>query len=145
MRRSTFDRFLSNAADFIGSDRFMIYVVVAMSLMYAPLYFFSPQWATDAGLGTRELYDQRAVAECEKLIDKEIVTNVTVIHDTGQPISPEALADWTPQRVEARYDSGLAVVSTLGQNGNLQYVVRDLDLPVGAVFRNWNGQVKEVL
>ena len=89
------------------------------------------------GLGLRLLAQDYHERELAFLVEQYVCKN--------DWLAPNDLADWTPQRVEARYDSGLAVVSTLGQNGNLQYVVRDLDLPVGAVFRNWNGQVKEVL
>lgn len=125
------------------------WILLALIATCGSIYYFSPQWATDAGLGTHELYQQREIADCEKLLDREVndevIANTVIVHEAGQPLSSEALADWTPQRVEARFDSGLAVVSTLGQNGNLQTIVRDLHLPVGTVFRVLNGQIKEVM
>ena len=74
----------------------------------------------------------------------EIVQRPMSIND-GQPISPVELGQWTPHRVEATFNSGLAVVSSLGPHGNFQYVVYDLDLPVGTTFRNFNGSIMEVM
>lgn len=128
----------------LESDTFPVVVLAVIGLIYAPIYFLSPQWATDAGLGTHDLYHQRKVSACEKLIGTEVSASVVVTHDAGQPIAPTQLVDWTPQRVEAHFDSGLTVVSTLGQNGNLQYVVKDLNLPVSTVFRVWHGTIMEL-
>lgn len=127
----------------LESDAFPAAVLAVIALVYAPIYFLSPQWATDAGIGTRDLYQEREVAACEKLIGTKITASEVISNDAGQPIASTELADWTPQRVEATFDSGLTVVSTLGQNGNLQYVVTDLNLPVGTVFRVWHGIIVE--
>lgn len=76
---------------------------------------------------------------------KRHVRPVIVHSDVGQPVDPDALAEWTPHRVEAIFDSGLSVVSSLGPHGNFQYIVHDLHLPVGATFRNLNGYVVKVM
>lgn len=125
----------------LESDTFPVVVLAVIGAIYAPIYFLSPQWATDAGIGTRDLYHQREVSACKKLIGTEVAENVVVVHGAGRPIVSTELADWTPQRVEAKLDSGLSVVSTLGQNGDLQYVVKELNLPVGTVFRVWHGTI----
>lgn len=114
-------------------------------VLFVIVYQSSPPWAQNIGWPTREGDRARTIASCEKLVDCEVAVNAVVVHDAGQPIPPSALAEWTPQRVEFRFDSGLAVVSSLGPHGNLQYVVRDLDLSVGSVFRILNGEVVKVV
>lgn len=77
--------------------------------------------------------------------DRSNTATLLVVHTFGQPLAPSDLPSWTPQRVEERFDSGLTLVSSLGPHGTFQYVVRDLDLTDGAVFRVVDGTVVTTL
>lgn len=75
---------------------------------------------------------------------KDAPTTV-VASDVGSPNNLFELESWKPHRIEAVYESGLTVVSSLGPHGNFQYVVPDLHLPVGTTFRKFNGSIMEVM
>ncbi|MBI4435091.1 hypothetical protein HY630_00300 [Candidatus Uhrbacteria bacterium] len=112
-------------------------------ILFELIFWSSPQWAQDIGFPTDEGQRIAHLEHCEDLVDREAVARMVVVHDHS-PIPATELADWTPQRVEAVYDSGLTVVSTLTPHGNIQTVVRDLTLPVGTTFRLLDGRVVDI-
>lgn len=113
-------------------------VIVAIVLIET-IYWTSPEWAQDVGLPTEEGSKAKAITACTELLAKTCKSEV--VHDSGVPIPPEGLPEWTPIRVEQRFTSGLTVVSLLGPHENFQYMVRDLTLPEGTIFRVAHGAI----
>lgn len=124
---------------FFGPSPGFITAVIIFEL----IFWTSPQWAMKTRFPTAEGSHQKALAQCEELLDREVVERTPVVHDRS-PIHATELADWTPQRVEAVYDSGLTVVSTLGPHGNIQTLVQGLNLPTGTTFRVMNGRIVNI-
>ncbi|MDP2933146.1 MAG: hypothetical protein Q8N81_03360 [bacterium] len=125
---------------FVLHDRWTRAFLIAFAIV-EPIYWTSPEWAQKAGFPTEVGQQVKRVEACTELLAKNceprVETKVEVVHDGGSPIPAEGLPQWTPIRVEERFESGLAVVSVLnpGPHGDFQFVVRDLALPKGVVFR----------
>jgi hypothetical protein len=127
--------FIKDVIAFIGPGSITAIILIEL------VYWTSPQWAQTIHLPTKEGDHRAAITSCEKLLSREAAPAASIADNAGLPIAPHELTEWTLQRVEARFDSGLTVVSTLGPHGNLQSIVRDLDLPVGTTFRLFHGLV----
>ena len=106
------------------------------------IYWSRPNWAQVIRFPTHEESTARHLAACVELVGDSCELPI-VVHDGAMPIPPEALPEWTLIRVEQRFDSGFTVVSALlpGPHGNFQILVRDLNLPLGSVFRRFKGRI----
>lgn len=113
--------------------------VLAGITIFEVIYWTSPQWTQKLPIATWEKTKAQDYTACVELVHASCKSEI--VHDGGAPIPPEGLPEWTPQRVEKRFASGLTVVSTLGPHENFQYVVRALDLPEGTTFRVFQGKV----
>ncbi len=113
--------------------------VITGIAVFEVIYWTSPEWAQSIGFPTTEGDHERAVMACSDLLARTCTAEV--VHDGGVPIPLEGLPEWTPVRVEQRFASGLAVVSSLGPHGNFQYIVRDLTLAEGTTFRVVRGAI----
>lgn len=136
-RMTEFVRTLVLFLGFVFSPGVVVAIVAVESV-----YWTSPEWAQAIGLPTEEGDHMRAIAWCEELL--ATTCTAEVVHDGGVPIPPEGLPEWTPIRVEQRFASGLAVVSSLGPHADFQYVVRDLALAEGTTFRVVNGAITRI-
>ncbi|MFH1099115.1 MAG: hypothetical protein V1723_04355, partial [Candidatus Uhrbacteria bacterium] len=106
------------------------------------VYWTSPERAQQIGFPTERGDEIAAVEQCTNLLAKTCTAEV--VHDGGVPIPPEALPEWTPVRVEHRFESGLTVVSSLDPHGSFQYIVRDLALTEGTTFRVVSGTIVRI-
>lgn len=109
--------------------------IIAALILCETIYWTSPEWAQQIHFPTQEDSHRQTIVSCTELLQAEC--KAEIVHDGGAPIPPETLPEWRLIRVEKRFDSGFAVVSSLnpGPHGTFQYVVRDLDLPESTVFR----------